>query len=241
MAATYSTNFSTGPGARLFYHGSNKTDTWIQELIWYHQNDSWAMGTAIFGADPTSHLAATIEPLSQVLRLFYSSGSGAIEEQWIDITAPNATYQLGVRIPSLLAKTSSDLAAVSTNDSTLLYYASAPNPSANITIRELELSPRPDSAASTSSRLVAMPDLLANDTDRTLPNTFAPLSAVLSTLDGGQTITVMWADGVVDPESGYGALRAVSRSTNASWGDVSYGQAEGMVQVPLGDDNANPS
>ena len=241
MAAAYSTNFSTGPGARLFYHGGNASMPWIQEIVWNHQNDSWRMGASIFGADPTSHLTATIEPASLVLRLFYSSGSGTVEEQWVNMTAPNATYQRGLSVPSLLANTTSDMAAVSTNNSTFLYYASSPSAGANVSIRELALSPQPGSTASTSSSLVAMPDLLADDTDRTVPSAFAPLSAVLSTLDGGQRITVLWADGVADPKSGYGALRATSRATNATWGDVRYGQAQGMVEVPLGDNNANPS
>ena len=241
MAAAYSANFSSGPGARLFYHGGNASATWIQELVWNHRNDSWRPGASIFGADPTSHLTATIEPSSLVLRLFYSSGGGTVEEQWLNVTAPDATYQRGLSVPSLLAKTSSDLAAVATRDATLLYYASAPSAGANVSIRELALTPQPASTASTSSSLVAMPDLLADDTDRTLPSAFAPLSAVVSTLDGGERITVLWADGVADPKSGYGALRSTSRAANATWGDVRYAHAEGMVQIPLGDNNAEPS
>ena len=241
MASIYSTNFSTGPGARVFYHGGNTTTTWVQELIWLQQNDTWMTGTTIFGADPNCHLTVTIEPLTQILRLFYSSGDSAVEEQWLNITAQNATFQRGVSVPSLLAKTTSDMAAVSTNQSTYLYYISAASAGANLTIRELELSPQPSSNPSGSSSLVAMPDALAEDTGRTVPSAFMPMSAVLSTLDGGQTISVMWADGVASPKSGYSTLRTVRRRTGENWGEVTYGQAQGQEQIPLGDDNANSS
>ena len=241
MAAAYSTKFSTGPGARLFYHGGNASTPWVQELIWLQSNDSWREGAKLYGADASSHFAVTIEPASHILRLFYSTGDGAVEEQWLNLTAEDTGYQRGVSIPSLLARTNSDMAALSTNTSTLLYYPSAPSLSGNVTIRELELSLQPESTVSTSSALVAMPDLLAENTNHMIPSAFAPLGATISALDGGRLITVTWADGVIDPRSGYGALRAVTRAVNATWGDVNYGMAEGMVQIPLGDNNANPS
>ena len=241
MAAAYSSHFLTGPGARLFYHGGNATSKWIQELLWHQNNDTWTVGAAIYGADSNSHIAATIEPQSQALRLFYTNGGGAIEEQWTSITANNATYQRGVSIPDALMRATSDVAAISTNDSTYLYYASVPDAAANTSIRELALSPQPNSLASAPPGLAAIPDLLARNTARTVTSAFAPLGAVLSTLNGDEKITVFFAESVVDPKAGYGALKAISRAVNGTWGNVSYGQASGMVEISLGDDNADPS
>ena len=239
-AAVYSQNFTAGAGARLFYHNSNSTANWIQELIWFQTNDSWIMGSEIYGADPQSHIAATIESSTFILRLFYTTPSKTVEEQWANITAENYEYQQGVSMDSLVARVSSDISVVSTEDSTFLYYPSVASESANVTIRELALSPQPSSIAS-GSALVAVPDLLARNTGDTLPSVFAPLAATLSAADGGRTVTVIWADGAVDRRSGYEALRAVSRPVDGTWGSPTYGNAEGMVRLPLGNDNAEPS
>ena len=237
MAAVYSTAFAGGRGGRLYYHGGNATINWIQELVWHYANDSWSLGAMLFGAVPGCHLTVTIEPRTNILRLFYASGQSDVAERWLNITTKNASYQSGISVPELLAKPTSDMAAISTNDSTFLYYVAPPSSSANVTIRELTLSPQPNSAASTSTSLVAVPDLAAKDTGY---SAFAPMSAVLSTSNGGAVITVMWADVVVGTKSGYGALRTVNRAANASWGDASYGKAEGLETIPLGDNNADP-
>ena len=81
MTAVYSRNFSTGPGARLFYHAQYLNGTaFVQEMVWAQTNDSWTKGADIAGVNPNSHLAASIDESEGVLRLFYSTGDKNLEE-----------------------------------------------------------------------------------------------------------------------------------------------------------------
>lgn len=96
LAAVYSEDFSTGPGARVFYHAmpdDNNQEGFVQELIWDQRGDSWSLGAKIDSPVSISQLAATID--GQALRLFYCSGSGALQESWLNMADPKASYKRG--------------------------------------------------------------------------------------------------------------------------------------------------
>ena len=112
LTAVFSENFSTGPGARLFFHQSNDTEAWVQEMIWTQDNDSWAYGTQIAGPGPESHLSAVVESTSQSLRLVYSTTDNAVKEVWYNITSPRPSWQVGVELPGLLLHQYADFAAM---------------------------------------------------------------------------------------------------------------------------------
>lgn len=97
MAAVYSENFNTGPGLRLYYHAENLTGAaYVQELIWTQSNDSWADGAKLHNPWPNSHLAATIDESTQILRLFFSSGNNTLQEAWMSLLDPTGTYKNGM-------------------------------------------------------------------------------------------------------------------------------------------------
>ena len=97
MAAVYSANFHTGPGIRLYYHAENLTGApFVQELIWTQSSDSWTKGAKLLDPWPTSHLAATIDESTQILRLFFSSGNNTLQEAWTSLLDPTGTYKNGM-------------------------------------------------------------------------------------------------------------------------------------------------
>ncbi len=102
LAAVYSTDFASGPGARVYYHArpdeQNQTG-WVQELIWDQKSDSWAMGARLPDPVSTSQLAVTIN--GQILRLFYSTGSGTLQEHWLNITDPRGNYIKGMSLTTV--------------------------------------------------------------------------------------------------------------------------------------------
>ena len=96
MAAVYSVNFDDGPGIRFFYHNvQNNGSTYVQELIWNQKSDKWTKGAIIQRPYPNSHLAATVDENSKILRLFFSSGNRTLSEEWLDITNTKAGYNSG--------------------------------------------------------------------------------------------------------------------------------------------------
>ena len=96
MAAVYSTNFMSGPGARLFYHAQHLDGSNIvQELVWSQNNDTWSQGAAIEGVRPNSHLAATIDESIGILRLFYSAGNETLQESWTSLSDTGGNYRIG--------------------------------------------------------------------------------------------------------------------------------------------------
>ena len=230
---------ATKDGARLFYHASNGTDNWVQELIWSQSNDSWIQGTGFYDVDPNSHFTATMEGASNTLRFFYVTTSNTLTERWLNLSSSESEYKAGIKLPSILAHLSTDISAVSTENSTFLYFSSATPSASNITINELTLPLLPE-LSHTSVDVLAIPALLASDTGNTLSSKFAPLGAVFAPFDGNGTITVFWAEGVVDQRSGYAALKAVSRRVGDKWGAANYGQTENMVDLPLGNENDAP-
>lgn len=97
MATVYSENFHTGPGLRLYYHAENLTGAaYVQELIWTQSTDSWTNGAKLNNPWPNSHLAATIDESTQILRLFFSSGNSTLQEAWISISDSTGTYKNGM-------------------------------------------------------------------------------------------------------------------------------------------------
>ena len=96
MAAVYSAGFHNGPGIRLYYHAQELNGTsWVQELIWDQQNDTWSSGSAFYDAWPSSHLAATVDESSRILRLFFSSGNLTLSEYYTNISSPDSSYHKG--------------------------------------------------------------------------------------------------------------------------------------------------
>ena len=97
MAAVYSPNFHTGPGLRLFYHAENLTGApFVQELIWTQSSDLWSNGAKLHNPYPNSHLAATVDESTQILRLFFSSGNNTLQEAWTSISDATGTYKNGM-------------------------------------------------------------------------------------------------------------------------------------------------
>ena len=97
MAAVYSTNFYTGPGIRLFYHSQQLNgSSFVQEMIWIQTNDTWSAGAKLSNVWPNSHMVATMDNSTNILRLFFSSGGNTLQEMWLPITDPNAEYTAGM-------------------------------------------------------------------------------------------------------------------------------------------------
>ena len=96
MAAVYSTSFQSGPGLRLYYHAEELNGTsWVQELIWDQRNDTWSLGATFYDAWPSSHLAATVDESSKILRFFFSSGNLTLSEYYTNISSPDSGYHKG--------------------------------------------------------------------------------------------------------------------------------------------------
>lgn len=97
MAAVYSENFHSGPGLRLYYHAENLTGAaYVQEMIWTQSTDSWANGAKLLNPWPNSHLAATVDESTQILRLFFSSGNNTLQEVWMSVSDPTGSYKDGM-------------------------------------------------------------------------------------------------------------------------------------------------
>ena len=98
MAAVYSTKFHAGPGIRLFYHATQLNGTsFVQEMIWNQNNDSWLQGAVLNRPVPNSHFAVTVDESTNILRVFFSSGDRTLSEEWMDISNPNGVYNSGTR------------------------------------------------------------------------------------------------------------------------------------------------
>lgn len=97
LTAVYSTKFHSGPGIRLFYHTLSllKGSSFVQEMIWNQENDTWTPGVQLNGVWPKSHMAATIDDSTNILRLFFSSGNNTLQELYLSITDPSGQYTNG--------------------------------------------------------------------------------------------------------------------------------------------------
>lgn len=96
MTSAYSADFFSGAQGRLFYHslGTNDSNV-VQEMVWTQSSDSWSYGHIFPQPWPTSHLAATINSLTQTLHLFYATEDHTLQESWLNISEPGATWQIG--------------------------------------------------------------------------------------------------------------------------------------------------
>lgn len=147
---------------------------------------------------------------------------------------------IGLSIEKFLDHDNSDIAGTTINDTTYLYYYS--NQTAQPGIHELTISGIPGAvnnqeAYNVSSPLVSSPQLTVNG-DVSL---YQPLAVSNTAVPGLKPqIYVFWADSITgDPTttaSGYGELAQISRSvSNSTW------PSSGQLQIPLGDNNSQPS
>ena len=263
MAAVYSKNFHSGPGIRLFYHAEQLNgNSSVQEMVWNQRNDSWSNGAKLSSPWPNSHLAATIDESTHILRLFFSSGSQTLQESYTNISAPNDGYHNGIRngshkssvttniifpglsLQNYLDHNSADIAAVSINGTTYVYHYAPSGQTAEAGIHELTITGIPGSfknqeAYNLSSPFVASPKLTSNG-QQSLYQPLAASNTVVPGLAGG--VYVFWADKITGDQSnsmgvsGFGELSEISRPfANTTW------PSTGQLQIPLGDDNSQPS
>ena len=269
MAAVYSENFHTGPGLRLYYHAENLTGAaYVQELVWTQSTDSWANGAKLHNPWPNSHLAATIDESTQILRLFFSSGNNTLQEAWMSVSDPTETYKngmhsqpkggvfkkkkkpdlgiLGVSFPNLLVYNNADIAAISQNGSTYVYHYSSTSPTAQPAIHELVITGIPGSvnnqeAYNLSSPLVASPNLVTNQAGEV--SFYRPLAASNNVVQGlPEQIYVFWADKITgDP------IDSMSLSGFGELSEISRTIANstwpstGQTPIPLGSSSSPPN
>ncbi|MCJ1364163.1 hypothetical protein MMC16_003272 [Acarospora aff. strigata] len=237
IAAVYSSKFSGGPGARLYYHFTALNGSqWIQELKWDQTDDTWEVGAVLTGASPNSHITATIDDQHRAVRVFYCAGNGTLQESWQNMTQANGTYNLGATIPKLLVKNDADIAALTIDGSTLVYYYSDRGTPG---INELNITGLPARTVRNGTNVVAEPALLSDDGSLSV---YTPLTAALARTPGGvPAIHVFYADITVSTDSGYTRLSDVSRLVdNVTWPASQYGRSEGQIQLPLGTESADP-
>ena len=100
MAAVYSENFTSGAGTRLFYHAELLNGTsYVQEMVWTQAKDAWTKGAQISSVWPNSKLSATIDENNGLLRLFFTTGNGNLQEVYCSITDAHWKYQNGKSRP----------------------------------------------------------------------------------------------------------------------------------------------
>ena len=227
MTAVYSSDFSTGPGCRLFYHALSSNGPVVQEMIWTMENDTWYPGAVLADPWPTSQLAAVIDPNSHLLRLFYSAGNLTLQESYVDITKPGAAYTTGLRIGNFFAADDSSFAAVVLNDTTFLYHY-------NVTSKSIAEFNVPPPSSTTPATL---PDLQTavvspQETNSTGTALYHPIGAVITDTYGLPTsVYVMWADTKDDQETGYQRLMVTNREEGGEKWNPPF-------ELPLGKSNA---
>ena len=246
IAAVYSDAFVGGPQVRLFYHQPqiNGGDTWIQELIWYQNNDTWAEGSQFKDAWPRSHMTATIDDSTQILRLFFSTGNKNLQEYWAAVNGPNPAYKQGLRLKSYLTANNADLAAISSNGTTHLYHQSSVSENE---VHELTITGIPGSVEHQESFNQAEPLAVQASSDPANPNIYVPFTAAMTApIKGlGNAIYLFWSDQVAgDPkknggvEGGYSRLSQISRALTDSKFPTSNSS---INNIPLGESNSQPA
>lgn len=272
MAAVYSENFHGGPGIRLYYHAENLTGpSYVQELIWVQSTDSWTNGAKLHNPWPSSHLAATIDESTQILRLFFSSGNNTLQEAWMSVSDPTGTYKNGmhhasnpfhplrskgqtskpnssipgVSFPHLLTYNNADIAAVSQNGSTYIYHYTSATPP---TIHELIITGIPGSineqeAYNLSSPLVSSPNL--NTAPSGQVSLYRPLAAANNVVPGlPEQIYVFWADKITGDPTDSMSLSGLGELVEISKAVANGSWSESaavQIQVPLGSTNSPPN
>ena len=258
MTVTYSTNFKSGPQARLFYHAQQMDGSnYVQEMIWTQNNDSWAQGATIKNAYPNSRLSATTDDKIGIIRLFFSSGNHTLQESVMRLQDPSGTYRSGESAPkgtgrkqkinkrkfsgifltNFLSHNSVELASISINGTTYLYHQESDDG-----IHELTITGDPGSSSNQESFNISQP-LVASPNLPTGSNSslYQPLTVARTVVPGTKDqLLVFWAEKPTGQagrnDTGYGQLTQLSRLV----GDPRW-PATGMVQIPLGSDNSMPS
>ena len=239
LAAVYSRKFVGGPQARLFYRYQQLNgSSMIQELMWNQTGDAWLKGATFNDAWPTSHLAASIDESTNILRLFFSVGGKTLQEYWTDITTPETAYQKGITLKNYLPHNNVDISTVSLNGTTYLYHYSA---SAKA-IRELQITGAPgnlNEKYNSNESVVVSPASASN-----LGNAvYQPLVAAKTDVVGlDPSLFVFWADTTAgtskqgETEGGYSQINQIQRGRD----DEKWPSNPSIIQVPLGEDNTPP-
>ena len=101
LAAAHSTAFSNGPQGHVFYNSRAANGSYyIQEVIWGQDDNFYVYGSMFTDAAPGSHLATVVDEVTRTLHLFYSTHDLTLQEAWLNMSDPFATYQKG-QIPHL--------------------------------------------------------------------------------------------------------------------------------------------
>lgn len=212
LAAVYSADFASGPGARVFFHGQGPVDenddetAYVQELVWDRRADSWSLGARLTDPVPGSHLAATVD--GQVLRLFYCSGNGTIQESRLNMTDTAQGYVPGITKEKALASDDGAITAVAVAGSTLVYFNKGRSG-----LRELNITGAPDASGAPSVEL--NPSAIATaDADQAMLSVGVAIS---TSTEGDQRLNVFYSDRVgVEAE---GATASIIRHTTRSVSD----------------------
>jgi len=152
------------------------------------------------------------------------------------------TSILGLTLENLLDHNNADIAALSINGTTYLYYYAASNQTAEAGIHELTITGTPGSvnnqeAYNLSSPSVVSPQLTLNKEE----SFYQPLAVSNIAVPGlDPAVYVFWADNMSgDPAmtaTGYTELAEISRPFKTStW------PSAGRLIIPLGDSNSDPS
>lgn len=240
IAAVHSTAFLAGPQARVFYRSQKMDGTGnsvIQELIWDQNKDTWSKGANFSTAWPTSHMAATIDESTNILRLFFSTGNRTLQEYWTDVTTPETKYTKGLSLPDFLTHNNAEISALSHNGTTYIYRVL---PGTNNTIHETQItgisgSINDQETYNATSPLVIKPSSISNQGNAV----YQPFVAAKTNVTGLPTSLFMfWADNLVGMnsttklEQGYGQINSIQRAlTDAQWPTQPGGAVD---QVPLG-------
>lgn len=239
LAAVYSRKFAAGPQTRLFYRYQQLNgSSMIQELTWNQTGDTWLKSATFDDAWPTSHLAASIDESTNILRLFFSVGGKTLQEYWTDITTPDTAYQKGITLKNYLPHNNADISTVSLNGTTYLYHYSA---SAKA-IRELQITGTPGNINEqyNSNESVVVSPALTSDLGNAV---YQPLVAAKTDVVGlDPSLFVFWADmtaGMSEKgatEGGYTQINQIQRRRD----DKQWSENPSIIQVPLGEDNTPP-
>ncbi|KAI9675685.1 MAG: hypothetical protein M1817_001052 [Caeruleum heppii] len=216
LAVVYSSEFPTGPGARLFYHAiGDGTTGFVQELIWDEASDEWSVGQRIREAVPNSQLAATIDGAQ--LRLFYSAGQGTVQESFLKLDDENARYTVGMRQRGVMGRDDGPITAVAAANSTMVYFTDA-----QARIREIIVT-NTTTQASVSLNSNAVGTLRSQNV-RSLGSVCARANS-----DGKPQIHVFYADAV---GSNPGALVVTRRPLdNPNWPSDPSGQTSNLLPL----------
>ena len=242
LAAVYSRKFDAGPQTRLFYrHQDSNGSTWIQEAIWYQNNDSWIYGVTFNDSSPNSHFAASIDESTNILRLFFSTGSKTLQEYWTDITTRDTIYAKGFKKERFLPYNNVDISTVSLNGTTFLYYYSIKEN----TIKEMQITGTPGGDVAHQESIYNTTNVVEPaSTSKSGRATYQPLAAAKTDVVGlAPSLMVFWADNLaginstMKSEGGYTRINQIRRRRDGQ----GWLLKSEVADIPLGSTNAQPS